>query len=251
MTKKGTCAYCAAEDVVLTIEHMFPESWYPDAHPPSAMLTVPACSPCNANYDRTEKKLFLPLVISLPTDPRTSSIMERAIRSAEEAAGKSERDREHRKKRADSYFRRSRVVGPAVEIEAPWTPMGRHVAEWVTDLRAGRSRYADRSVHYGWENLETIAIKLLRGCYFARFGTPLRSDGRIWARAFTDDPRELVGRWQRIPSCTTMGDFPFWYCLAVDADQARAGAFFVLWDSLVLFASNLPVPSEQPAANLP
>lgn len=248
-TKKGTCAYCAAEDVVLTIEHVFPESWYPDEHPPSAMLTVPACSPCNANYDRTEKKLFLPLVISLPTDPRTSSILERATRSAEEAAGKSERDREHRKKRAESFFRRAKVVGPEVEVETPWTPMGRPLGEFVTDN--GLVVQGTPTVHYGWENLEAIAIKFLRGCYFARFGTPLRSDGRIWARAFTEDPRELVGRWQRIPTCTTTGDFPFSYCLAVDADQARAGAFFVLWDSLVLFASNLPVPSEQPAANVP
>jgi hypothetical protein len=109
MSNTGTCAYCAAENVVLTVEHIFPESWHPDDHLPSAMLTVPACSPCNGNYDRVEKKLFLPLVISLPTDPRTSTILERAIRSAEAKAGKSERDREHRQKKADSFFRRASV----------------------------------------------------------------------------------------------------------------------------------------------
>lgn len=111
MSKTGTCAYCATTDVVLTIEHVFPQSWYPDDHPPSAMLTVTACSPCNGAYDRIEKKLFLPLVMSLPTDPRTDSILERAIRSAEAAAGKSERDREHRQKKAEAFFRRTKIVG--------------------------------------------------------------------------------------------------------------------------------------------
>jgi len=60
MAKTGTCAYRAS---VLTIEYVFPESWYADEHRPSDMLTVPACSPCNGNYDRVEKKLFLPLLI--------------------------------------------------------------------------------------------------------------------------------------------------------------------------------------------
>ena len=199
-----TCAYCAAVNVVLTTEHVFPESWYPDNHRPSEMLTVPACSPCNANYDRFEKKLFLPLVVSLPTDPRTESILERAIRSAEASAGKSERDSEHRKKRAESFFRRSSIAGPEHEVDAPWTPMGRPIAMFVTE--AGLSVRGTPTVQFGWENLEAIAIKFLRGCYFDRFKRPLSSDHEIWAHTFAGDPRSLIERWHLLRSAPDDGE---------------------------------------------
>jgi len=242
MSKTGTCAYCAAEDVVLTVEHVFPESWYPDDHKPSAMLTVPACSPCNGRYDRVEKKLFLPLLLSLPNDARTSTILERAIRSAEASAGRSEQDRLHRQKKADALFRRTRVISPEVEIEVPWTPMGRQLADFVTE--SGLKVQGTPTVNYGWEHLEAIAFKFLRGCYFARFGTPLTSAWSLWARAFTEDPRDVIREWQQLPTCTTAENFPFSYSLAVHTDPSRAGAYFILWDSLFLFASNLPVPNE-------
>ena len=81
----GTCAYCVAENVALTTEHVFPESWYPDEHFPSKMLTVPACGPCNAAYDQVEKRLFLPLAVSLPKRP-AYSIDRRACTSFGRAA---------------------------------------------------------------------------------------------------------------------------------------------------------------------
>jgi hypothetical protein len=121
--------------------------------------------------------------------------------------------------------------------------MGRPLANFVTE--AGLQVKGTLTTHYGWENLEAIAFKFLSGCYFDRFGMPLGSANPIWARAIMEDPRELIGRWQRLPTCKTAGDFPFWFCLAVDSDQSRAGAFFVMWDSLVLFASNLPTPNER------
>jgi hypothetical protein len=220
----GTCAYCAAENVALTIEHVFPESWYPDEHFPSKMLTVPACSPCNAAYDQVEKKLFLPLAVSLPDDPRTASIVERALRSAEPGAGKSPRDIKHRQARGESFLRRTSIVMPGEPVNAMWTPMGRPLVDFVTE--GGLHVQGTPAVRYGWENLEAIAVKFLRGTYFERAGVPLGSDAPCWARAFEErDPSPVIEQWRRIPTCRVRGEFPFWVALATDGGGRRAGAF--------------------------
>ena len=57
----GICAYCGATEVAITIEHVSPESWYPDNFGRAEMLTVPACSPCNHRYGQLEERMFLPL----------------------------------------------------------------------------------------------------------------------------------------------------------------------------------------------
>jgi len=239
MAGKGTCPFCLAENVKLTVEHVLPESWYPDGHPPSKMLTVPACGPCNAAHDKFEKKLFLPFALSLPDDPRVASIVERAMRSADPAAGKSPRDTEHRQARGASLMRRTSILLPDQDIEAIRTPMGRPLAEYVTE--SGLHVRGTPAVNYGWENLEAVAIKFLRGVFFDRTKTPLGTAKPCWARTFVDvDPQPLVDEWKRLPMCQTAGEFPFWSALAIDERGRGAGAMFVLWDHITLFASNLP-----------
>lgn len=68
MAKRGVCPYCAAEDVPLTIEHVFPESWYPDGVRQEDMFKGPACGPCNHSHGKIENRLFLTLIESLPEE---------------------------------------------------------------------------------------------------------------------------------------------------------------------------------------
>ncbi len=67
----GTCPFCGKQDVELTREHVFPESWYPDGTPQALMVVVPACWPCNQRHAAIESRLFLPLVMQLD-DPRVA-----------------------------------------------------------------------------------------------------------------------------------------------------------------------------------
>ncbi len=243
MQERGTCAYCGTEGVLLTIEHVFPESWYPDGTAPSTMLTVPACGPCNAAYDKIEKRMFAPLALSLPDDPRVATIVARAMRSADPSVAKSPRDAEHRQKRGDSIMRRSRIVGPDVPIpQAMWTPAGRREAEFITDT--GEAIVGSVTLDHGWENLEALAIKLFRGCYFAVSGRVLGDAHPVWAKGFHDDPGSLIASWQRVRGAVTAGAFPFQYVIAED-EQGSAGGFFILWNFAVVFASNLPRAHEE------
>lgn len=247
--KRGMCAYCGAENVELTIEHVFPESWYPDDTARSAMLTVPACSACNARFDKIEKPMFLPLALTLPSDPRFDLIVERAIRSADPNVAKSIRDASHRKKRGDSIMGRSRIVAPEVPIpNAMWNPHGRRLAEFTTE--SGESILGSATIHVPWANTEQLAFKLLRGCYFKTYGRVLGDAHPLWARAFHDDPRDYAMAWQRAPGAVTAGNFPFKYTIAED-ESHRAGAFFILWDFVYLFAANINEPAAASASGMP
>ena len=82
------------------------------------------------------------------------------------------------------------------------------------------------TVRYGWENLEAIAVKFLRGTFFDRAGVPLGSDTPCWARAFSEgEPSQVIEQWLRIPTCQARGEFPFWFALATDEGGRRPGAF--------------------------
>lgn len=107
---------------------------------------------------------------------------------------------------------------------------------------AGLHVHGTPIVQFRWEDIETLALEFLKGCYFKNVGSPLPQDARCWARNFDRDPRDLTFEWQRAIGSilVTRDGFPFSFSLAI-GKQAVAGAFFMLWDFHVLFAaSNLP-----------
>jgi hypothetical protein len=240
---KGTCAYCAKSEVEIEVEHVFPESWYPDGFPPSEMLTVPSCRKCNGDYGRIEERLFLRLALSLPTGEPFDSITERAMRGAEAASGKSVRDVSFRHARGRSIMRSISIIGPNDSIDSAWTPSGRPVTDLVTE--AGLLVHGTGVVEFGWKNLEALAFKFLRGCYFATQGAPLPQDADLWAQGFEQNPSELIAEWRRVQGNITRGGFPFWFSITSTTSskdgRVLSGAHFVLWDHFALFAAaNLP-----------
>ena len=181
--------------------------------------------------------MFLPLALMLPSEPRLATIVERAIRSADPSSGKSARDSGGRRARGNSILRSTRLVDPKAPVSTMWTPAGRQVGEFLTEM--GETIAAVPVVSFDWKHCEEIAIKFLRGCYFAATGAVLGTTRPAWARNFLQDPSDIVAEWERMPGATAYGAFPFRYVLATDT-EGRAGAAFVMWDFLTLFAANLP-----------
>jgi hypothetical protein len=65
------------------------------------------------------------------------------------------------------------------------------------------------TVQFGWENLEAIALKCLRGAFFDRANMSLGRDMPCWARAYSEvDPRPEIERWLRIPTCSDRRGIP-------------------------------------------
>lgn len=241
----GTCAYCGAADVAITIEHVFPESWYPDNFVRAEMLTVPACSPCNHRYGQLEERMFLPLVLSLPTDPRTKALVARASRTANPSAGRDERDSKIRRRVGESLLRKTKIVGPRATVHgAMWTRTGRQIGP-VGETLGGGLAFGTPVVEFGWENLEPIAIKLLRGCYFSVYATPLPQTPVPWAKSFTDNPQYHITELTNAPGAVVRGGFPFSFVLApMTTTPGLAAGMFSLWEEIVWWATNIPVPEH-------
>ena len=65
----GRCIHCLQWKPVVTRDHVFPASWYPEST--SADIprwTVPACKRCNERYGELERDLFLRLAACLDTE---------------------------------------------------------------------------------------------------------------------------------------------------------------------------------------
>lgn len=226
--KIGTCAYCGADGVEVTDDHVFPDSWYPDDHPPSERLLVPSCSPCNHRYGQLEERMFLPLTQMLH-DPRAEALQKRAQRTADPSAG--------------SFLGKTTIIGPRASVPpgAMWNRTGRKVGI-VGESELGEV-IGTPVVRFGWENLEPIIFKLLRGCYYAVHGKPLPQDPPLWAQAAVKDPTPVIEQAAAIPGAVVRGAYPFKYIL-VSAKPEMTLGFFILWDEIVLWAGNIPQPND-------
>ena len=232
----GTCAYCARSGVRSETEHVFPESWYPDGFPRSAMLVVPACRPCNGNYGRIEERMFLPLVGGLPGDRATASLIGRALRGVDPTQGRSVRDTSHRAARPRSIQARLGVLTSESREQMVWTPEQPGPQRLCTP--AGLHVQGIPTVAFEPHDLESLAIKFLKGCYYAHKRVPLRVDAVCDARTFSQDPINALTQAERSLHLNYGGQPPFRYAFArsIECDTTSLW-FFVLWNHYVLAAS--------------
>lgn len=246
IAKRGTCCQCAVEDVELTVEHVFPESWYPDDHPQSEMLKAPSCRPCNQRLGESEHRVQLALAMMLRPDPRTATMWARVLRSVDGSGARDERDRGAREKRGARFMAGVSIRDPGETKGALWTSRAHPVGNFVTE--SGIRFRAQLTAEVPWDDLEAVAIKLLRGCYFEQTGTALPASSNCWARAFDEDPGETWEAVQRLPGALRRGAFPFEYTLVIDHRKpAPAAATIVLWDAFRLFVAG-GLPETRPGA---
>jgi hypothetical protein len=205
------------------------------------MLTVPGCLPCNREYGKLEERMFVPLVTMLPTDDRTASLVERALRAVDPAAGRNPKDAAFRRRLGESILRRTTVLPPGQKpsMEPAWTRTEPQAGQ-VGETETGEPVIGTAMLNFGFKNLEPIAIKLLRGCYYHVNGRPLPRTPEPWGRLYTPALQTMKAEFTGRPGAVTRGSFPFSFSLRSDMEQGLAGGFFALWDELLLFASNYP-----------
>ncbi len=90
----GRCVHCLRHSALITRDHVFPKSWYPsNARKDTWKWQIPACRRCNARYGKIEEEMLTKLGLCVdPTKPGLAELIERARRSIDPRAGKSERD---------------------------------------------------------------------------------------------------------------------------------------------------------------
>jgi hypothetical protein len=209
------------------------------------MLIVPACRKCNGDFGRIEERLFLDLAGTLPTSPANDSVLERAIRGAEAAAGRSVRDVSYRYARGQSFLKRTSVASDSAVVEtAAWTPVNFAPSPVVTP--AGLHVMGVPTVKIDGTALDALIVKLFKGCYYAVHGSSLPTEIPVTPKSFTVDPRPQIEEMKKISGYRAFGKPPFHYGMVIGPnDPTTAIGVFVLWDHHCFFASsNVKIPSN-------
>lgn len=94
----GKCVHCAKPFEVLTWDHVFPQSWYPDNTPNNLpKWEIPSCRECNAEYGELENDLMIRIGLCLdPDDPMSMGIPQKAMRAIDPDSATNPRDKRHR-----------------------------------------------------------------------------------------------------------------------------------------------------------
>lgn len=234
------CAYCGIARIC-EIEHVFPESWYPDGHMPSQMLTVPACAGCNRDLGKVEERLFLLFAATMPdSDARLAGIRERARRATDPSAARPNEDpryREARKKRLVGQFRIFEDEDdPQLRM---WNPLPRVRQSLVTP--AGLHVSGFHAIEFPMTDLSALGSKLARGCHFAVFGAALDRTCPIFTQTFNREPSELYAAFDREPGVARRGIFPFVARIGTVDDGVSTAWVFSLWDHVVLLVNTGPL----------
>lgn len=236
---KNVCAYCGRANIKPEIEHVFPESWYPDGYPRTSMITVPSCSRCNRDFGRAEERLFLQFALSLPPSGATRSIVERAIRGADPDQGRGLRDTSHRAARKRGFNKRTSVVSAALPpSNAAWTPAPRPIGR----VQTPSGLVVDGSIVYqpDPQSMDALTAKLLKGTFFHLQKRPLKSEAVISGGLFLDDPSDLLRGMLQTGWCHVRKESPFQYAMLLAPDDLTTSAMFVLWDFIFIGAGSLP-----------
>lgn len=151
----GRCIHCLQWKPVVTRDHVFPASWYPEST--SADIprwTVPACKRCNERYGELERDLFLRLAACLDTeDPEFGNLAKRALRSLDPKAGRNQKDTRARQRRQERFIR-DLIPATGVPTEAVFPGFG---------LEKIPPPGGHQGILVSPEELQIFALKLVRG----------------------------------------------------------------------------------------
>lgn len=96
----GRCIHCLKDFVLLTWDHVLPDSWSPKGGDEIEKWQAPACKQCNKDLGRLEQNVLTKLGLCFdPKDIGVLGLLQKVLRSLNPAAGRDERDRQHRAKK--------------------------------------------------------------------------------------------------------------------------------------------------------
>jgi hypothetical protein len=171
------CSYCASVTEKVEKEHVFPDSWYPDASPPVERPKVPSCTPCNRDYGKLEERLQRHWALCLdPDDPAVRGVPQRVWRSIDPKTGRDPRDADARANRK-MRLKQSVTIVPSGEPGAFPALTGRP-DHW---RRANSGLYVRGApaLKLPVADVQAFTRKLVRGLYVHDFGICLPRDFQI------------------------------------------------------------------------
>ena len=161
MAKKprlGKCVHCLKDGALVTDEHVFPKSWYPNTTPAGIeKWKIPACVQCNNDYSKIENDLLLRLGLCI--DPKAlgiSGVVPKALRSINPQYAENERDARHRAAKRKQLLKQLRK-GNDFPSDAIYPNLGE---KW------GRPLEEQVIVPFSASSLHQLGRKIVRGIFY-------------------------------------------------------------------------------------
>jgi hypothetical protein len=222
------------------VEHVFPESWYPDGTASTwERPKVPSCSECNRAFGKIEERLLRTLGLCLRHGiPGTAGIPDRALRALSPKKGRNERDKFHRE-------RAGRAVMSTVEfipVDHPTAMPGIKpdlVEKWGQNP-SGVYTKGSPALPFPKKDLDAFTRKLVRGLFFlGAEGVALPPEAVIKPFIVGEEAwphcAQMIEQLQIPPRGVPPG-FIFW-ARAVSRQNWTSLWFFQIWGSFFIQAA--------------
>lgn len=224
------CIHCLEEGIV-TRDHVFPKSWYPDDTPENVQRpTAPACRTCNEKLGAIEDELFQKLAVCInPKIAAASGIKEKVYRSfgvGVQESKMSGRDRSARLKRLERLINVTKSFSHT-EMEA-FPGLGPH---------EGFPSESQKAFPAPTRELETVSKKIIRGMEYwlaKRYvEEPLEVEAYIYIKNEIPDVQRLL---------TTLGKQhiygPGFEVTRVSGESGLAVIYkFLIWKTIKVYGS--------------
>jgi len=174
MAKKfgsGRCAHCLRHFDLLTSDHVFPLSWYPETTPNDLeRWQMPSCDECNQKYGRIENDLLRRFGLCLDRSQEgAKGIPQKAVRAISPRAGRNPKDRHCRQQLLQKTLSEA-LKGNDVPMSAVLPGFGQSPAQSTTDAIG---------ILGGVTELEALAEKLARGVTYVSAERYIEKDHEI------------------------------------------------------------------------
>lgn len=236
MAKKfppGRCVHCLEEFDILTSDHVFPDSWYPDTTPENLeKWQMPSCSECNKKHGRMENDLLLRFGLCIdPREHKSFGIAQKALRSVDPACAKKSKDREHRLKRRHNIMR-NLIPSRTVQDEAIFPNFGRHPGYPSAD---------QPGVLIAESDLKMLGEKLVRGITYVVDQSFIEKDHQVEVFFLRDEAAEpILTQLQKHGTSYECGP-GITVLRAVPHDMPTAALFAIeIWGRLHMYAAVRP-----------
>jgi hypothetical protein len=241
----GRCIHCQKPLTEATKDHVFPSSWYPDTTPDDVQRwTAPSCESCNGHFGELEKELLVFLAYCInPTKPAAQGLYERARRTIGIGVeGLSNEEKRHREAGRRKLLNEARPYSP--EVQPHIIPgLGPHPEAPVS---------SQMQLTIKAESIHAVVKKIVRGCeYWLAGGRIVEPPYEIEIFFPTETPEDV----RKLMAAFALGPVYLGPGLRIRRGGAQDDPLSVLyelvmWDTLPVYASILPPPTEHSAERL-
>lgn len=152
----------------ITDDHIIAGAWFPDTTPATVQRwTAPACRSCNNSFSSLERYVHARLAACIdPTHPAAAEMWDKAKSSIDPRRARSHRDREHRTRQRDAFWKNLRALAEPPAHTLPFS-----VSNFTKGSRTGLMIEAPK--------LDALCKKWGRGLYYKIHGIPVSASAEI------------------------------------------------------------------------